>query len=266
MENSDKPLNPIEPVPSRTSDAKDADAANALSQPAEGDEPGSVAYQFGVSPEDHPEAWSLTPPESLTIGGGPAPLIVLSSTSSSRSLPTTASPQRGAAAAAPGANPVPDLPPPTQPIKAEFVAGAAKQFFINYWEAAKAVCISPNLFFAQMPTTGGWVAPTKFLAVSATGYFFMQCIFNSGNTMIAFFETVFSMLLLAVLARGVHYILQQFGGKGTIEGTYRVLAYSSPPLILMGCPWALPFALVYMTMLWFLGLKKVHALKGDMKA
>jgi len=144
---------------------------------------------------------------------------------------------------------------PGEPIKVE--KEDVKNFLVDYFETSKAIILSPNDFFNHMPREGGLIGPSIFLAVS-TAMFSAIHIVTTHTLLQPIGEFVLTMFLILGMARGLEYMLKQFGGKGNFEETYRVLCYCSPPLILMGFDILQPFALLYMAVLWFLGLKKVH--------
>jgi len=132
-----------------------------------------------------------------------------------------------------------------------------KNFMVDYFETAKAIVMSPNQFFDHMPREGGFIGPSIFLAVSAGAFAIIHMV-TLQQVIMPLGEFVMTMVLILGMAYGLEYALKQFGGKGNFEETYRVLCYSSPPLIFMGLNVLQPFALAYMAVLWFMGLKKIH--------
>lgn len=188
-----------------------------------------------------------------SIHSGPAPGFSGSrpGTENSTGLPGTPPPD-----ASSGPSPATDSPP------AEITIDNIKLFLKEWYATAKQVCTSPNYFFEHMPREGGLTAPTMFLAVSTAGAAFLQIIFSKEHDSTgALFNGIFNMFLFFIMARGVFYLMKRFNGKGTVESTYRVLCYGSPPLIITGLAWFAWLGLIYMAYLWFVGMKKVHELK-----
>jgi hypothetical protein len=142
--------------------------------------------------------------------------------------------------------------PPKLPDKQK-----VKDVFQSYLETAKTVLISPNYFFEGMPREGGLQGPAIFLAINASAGCLVQMVFTRDP--LTSLGTLLVMLFVFVfMARGLEYLLKQFGGKGNFEETFRVLCYSSPPIVLVGVQWLAPFALCYLSVLWFVGLRRVH--------
>lgn len=131
-----------------------------------------------------------------------------------------------------------------------------KEYFLDWWATAKEVCTGPGRFYETMPRAGGFAEPSYFLAVSAAGGAVIHLLWTQ-SLMSAIAETALSMLVTLLLARGVSVLFEKFGSKAGFEETYRVMCFGSPPMVLMGLAWIQPLALIYMGVIWFIGLKKV---------
>jgi hypothetical protein len=131
-----------------------------------------------------------------------------------------------------------------------------KEFFQDWWTTAKLVCTAPGQFYETMPLGGGFAEPTYFLAVGAGGGSLITTLWTH-ELLGAVAGTAFSMLVTLLLAKGVSTALQKFGGKLEFETTYRVMCFGSAPMVLMSLPWVGTLALVYMAILWYIGLKKL---------
>lgn len=151
-------------------------------------------------------------------------------------------------------------PAPGTPTELKVDKQQVKNFAVDYLETAKLVCLTPNYFFENMPREGGFVGPTIFLCVGAGISAVLSGILITHDIVQALGQFVLSVLLVMAMARGLDYLLKQFGGKGNFEETYRVMCYSSPPLLLTWLPMISPFAFLYMAVLWIMGLRRMHDL------
>jgi hypothetical protein len=155
-------------------------------------------------------------------------------------------------------NPKPQDPATSKPTTdVPAPPSAAQGFFVDYFETAKAVCLSPMQFFEYMPREGGFRGPTIFLAVGAGVCALEQVIFYH-SFLAALSNWLLTQLVILLMARGIVWIFAQFGGRGGFEETYRVMCFSSPPMVLMGIPWVSTLAVLWMAVLWVLGLKKIN--------
>ena len=105
-----------------------------------------------------------------------------------------------------------------------------KGFFPGYFDQAKEVLIAPRQFFTTMPVTGGLLRPTIFLLVSASVYSLLQAI--SKLNFFVLFTAMFSSVVSVFIASAIiAFASKKLGGKGTFEGTFRVIAYSKATLL-----------------------------------
>jgi len=101
-----------------------------------------------------------------------------------------------------------------------------KDFIKSFIGVVKTVLAKPNDFYQNMPTTGGYAPPLIFLAV---------CLGISGiisaliwwNLAGFFYHLIFGLIFSFIGAGILLFVAQQFfEGKGSYEGTYRVVAYA----------------------------------------
>lgn len=133
-----------------------------------------------------------------------------------------------------------------------------KDFIKSFIGVVKTVFFKPSDFYQNMPTTGGYPPPVIFLAV---------CLGVSGiisaiiwGTVAGFFSFLIFGLIFSFIGAGIlHFIAQQFfEGKGTYEGTYRVVAYAGVVNLLAWIPIVGIFAGLYGLYLQIVGVEKVH--------
>jgi hypothetical protein len=140
-----------------------------------------------------------------------------------------------------------------------------KDFIKSFIGVVKTVFFQPSAFYQHMPTTGGFPAPLIFLAV---------CLGVSGiisaiiwGTVAGFFYFLIFGLIFAFIGAGIlHFIAHQFfEGKGSYEGTYRVVAYAGVINLLTWIPVVGFLAGLYgFFYLQLVGLEKVHQItKGQ---
>jgi hypothetical protein len=133
-----------------------------------------------------------------------------------------------------------------------------KDFFKSFVEVAQTVFTKPSAFYQHMPTTGGFPSPLIFLAV---------CLGVSGiisaiiwGTVAGFFYFLIFGLVFSFIGAGIlHFIAQQFfGGKGSYEGMYRVVAYAGVVNLLAWIPIVGFLAGLYGFYLQIVGVEKVQ--------
>jgi len=100
-------------------------------------------------------------------------------------------------------------------------------FLSSLWETWKGVLINPPLFFRQMPREGGFLPPALFMLVCLGGDGLLKAIFGGGFR--GFFSAVVGTTLMTFLVAAVLYLFstQLFPGKGSYEGSFRILAYTN---------------------------------------
>jgi hypothetical protein len=139
---------------------------------------------------------------------------------------------------------------------AEFDPKDPVNSFACVWQR---VMLEPRAFFEGLPATGGLQPPLAFAAICLAIGAFGFMIFGGGLG-------GFLALLLIGLARLfvgsaiVALIAQQlFDGRGDYEATFRVLAYSIAPVVVIGIPVVKYFAALYAAYLIILGVAKAHS-------
>jgi hypothetical protein len=129
--------------------------------------------------------------------------------------------------------------------------------FIQTWQR---VMTDPHGFFAEMPQAGGLGDPGTFLLVTAGLDAIGHLILGWGVMgMLAAF--VFTVVLAAVTAALFTVIAQQlFEGKAGFEPTFRVVAYSTAPLVFSWVPFVGTVAQLYAAYLALRGIERVHVI------
>ena len=140
-----------------------------------------------------------------------------------------------------------------------------KNFVQSFIGVVRTVCFKPNDFYQNMPTTGGFLSPLIFLAICLGISAFISAIIW-GTVGGFFFFLIFGLIVSFIVAAILHFVAQQFfEGKGTYEGTYRVVAYAGVVSLLSWLS-VIPvlggliafLAFLYGFYLQFVGVAKVH--------
>lgn len=133
---------------------------------------------------------------------------------------------------------------------------SAKSSFAHTWQR---VVTDPHAFFAEMPQAGGLGEPGTFLLICAAINAVGHLILGWGVWgMIGWF--VLHVVLSVVAAALFTLIAQQlFDGRAGFEPTFRVVAYSSAPLVLAWVPIVGTVARLYAAYLMMRGIERVHA-------
>lgn len=147
-------------------------------------------------------------------------------------------------------------PPPK-----ELLSPGARNFLKDYWSEARLILFKPKAFFDTMPTEGGMRDPLVFAAIALGVNGVLGMVTTFGMFPLVMYPVgLISVALGAVVANALAGAL---GGKGTFEGTFRVLAYGTVPWLFGWIPiplLATLAAVCYSCFLNFIGLRKIHEL------
>lgn len=129
--------------------------------------------------------------------------------------------------------------------------------FAQTWQR---VVTDPNAFFAEMPQAGGLGEPGTFLlicaALNALGHFVLG--WGLGGALgVLVAQIVVTVLLAAVLTLIAQHL---FDGRAGFEPTFRVVAWSSAPLVLAWLPLVGKLARLWAAYLMMRGTERVHAM------
>lgn len=133
-----------------------------------------------------------------------------------------------------------------------------KEFVKSFIDVVKTVFFKPSEFYQNMPTTGGFPSPLIFLAVCLAVSGIISAIIW-GSVAGFFYFLIFGLIFSFIGAAILHFIAQQFfEGKGTYEGTYRVVAYAGVVCLLGWIPVIGFLAALYGYYLQIVGMEKVQ--------
>lgn len=164
-------------------------------------------------------------------------------------------------------------------------AAGAVVLLKNYWLEAQEIFLHPSAFFDSInpepaqpqasdsgtslevvtsQRTAGYVEPLIFLAISAGVYAFMQAVslLNPLLLITLFFSSIVKTGIGAFIG---YQVMKAMGGKGSLEATFRVLAYSKVTLLIAWISIGiLPIggfvSIFYGVYLNIIGCSKAHAL------
>ncbi len=155
-------------------------------------------------------------------------------------------------------------------------------FFNGLFYTIKEVCLSPSKFFKSMPVTGGFMRPLIFYLLISEIYTAFRLIwkplgfmnFLQGYTsvpvtiglhgtstllLLILYPLFLTTLLFIGTAINHLCLLLVKDGAGGFEGTFRVLCYSSAPMIITVIPLVGPIVgLIWSGVCNFLGFKYAH--------
>ncbi len=129
----------------------------------------------------------------------------------------------------------------------------------SFLRVSKEVLISPKTFFLFMPREVGFSGPVIYLGICFAIWGILRSLSLWDPSFLLFALYVF---FLSFISAGVLYIVatKLFGGKGTYEGTFRIVAYSSVVNLLSWIPYVGFIASLYGLWIKVLGLESVHGL------
>lgn len=142
---------------------------------------------------------------------------------------------------------------------------------MGYIETWKKVVFKPSSFFREMPEKGGFADPIMFTIMNAliagvlaatVGRVFdprMNVIWEAGNVSFLFFMSflvIGIVLLNFVFGAILHVLFRLVGGKGSYQGTFRLVAYAGAPGIFEAVP--LLHSSLYTPYLQIVGGRHVH--------
>jgi hypothetical protein len=134
---------------------------------------------------------------------------------------------------------------------------------------------TPGDFFMQMPAKGGYADPVKFAVICyliagifmaiipLAAYFLFAGIGITEITLIIGFSSILFIPVIGVIglfigALILHIFFKILGGKGTYDGTFRILAYASATAVFIWIPFVGILAGLYMIYVVVIGGTKVH--------
>ncbi len=138
---------------------------------------------------------------------------------------------------------------------------------VNFFITWKNVINAPELFFENMPKSGGIVEPLKFAIISyiigSLGVFFVLFLMNTRSMANLKSSMSFSILLPIIGVLSLFFMSFIFwiffkivGGKGNYEGTFRQISYSNASAVFL----VMPIALLCSIYLMIVGGKYVHSI------
>jgi hypothetical protein len=143
--------------------------------------------------------------------------------------------------------------------------------FIDTW---KAVIQTPSNFFENMPTTGGYVEPLKFVLICNIptaifsgfiyGSAFSQILGPSSFIIFPPLMLVAAIIGIFVMSLFVHIGVLIFAGekKSGIEATFRALSYAQAVVVATWIPLLGLIPALYGIYLGVVGIMKVHQTTG----
>ncbi len=133
-----------------------------------------------------------------------------------------------------------------------------KDFIKSFLDVVRQVFVKPSDFYQHMPVTGGFPSPLIFLAI-CLGVAALIAALIAGSAVLFLKVLIFGLIFAFIGAGILHFIAQQFfDGKGSYEGTYRVVAYAGAVNLLSWIPVVGFLAGLYGFYLQIVGLEKVH--------
>lgn len=129
----------------------------------------------------------------------------------------------------------------------------------SFFRVSKDVLLYPKTFFLFMPKEVGFSGPVIYLAICFAIWGILRSLSLGDWSLLPFALYTF---FLSFISAGVLYLAatKLFGGKGTYEGTFRVVAYSSAVNLLSWIPYIGFIASLYGLWIKVLGVESVHGL------
>jgi len=139
---------------------------------------------------------------------------------------------------------------------AEFDTNDPVNSFTTMWQR---VMLEPRAFFEGLPAMGGLQGPLTFAAICLAIGGFGALIFALSLKPFLF-VLVIGLVRLFIGSAIVAMIAQQlFDGRGDYEATFRVLAYSTAPIVFIGIPVLKYLAALYSLYMVVIGVAKAHS-------
>lgn len=148
---------------------------------------------------------------------------------------------------------------------------------LDYFETWKEVVQKPSDFYREMPKTGGYFYPMVFAAINIAIYFFLSLIFNPDEydfrdfspammVMAAIMIPIIATFALFIDATLLYFIQKALGGKGTYEGTAKIVLYSSATALFLWIPLVGWLSGIYQLYLYIVGGKYVCGMSMERSA
>jgi len=149
-----------------------------------------------------------------------------------------------------------------------------KNFVKEFGKNCLSIIKEPKTFFAKMPTSGGFKDPIIFLTtiiflnllvflVFYIGILYVLLIFSPQEWGVFLFILLIWILSIAsvfIVTSFAQFFIKYFGGVGSYEATFRILAYSSAVFVFSMIPLIGWIACLWGIALTIIGIEQVHGL------
>ena len=145
----------------------------------------------------------------------------------------------------------------------------------NYFDTWKNVTTHPTLYFKNMPKSGGYIGPIRFLLINlllgVIGNIILRFLIDPYIYKGSLIDATINLSIFLLIAGGAGFFINSFiyfiffkimGGNGSYEGTFRQLAYSSAPIAIP----IFPIWPIYSLYLMIIGGEHVHNLSKSCSA
>lgn len=137
------------------------------------------------------------------------------------------------------------------------------RFFGSFFDVAKAVLITPKVFFATMTRQGPFTNPFTFLFGCVVVHTLLAGLLHRVPGPNLFIQNLFMGITLPFLTAGIFFLIltRLFNSPGTYEATFRLNAYASAVGLVTWIPVAGIFIELYRLYILVVALRAVYAIK-----
>jgi hypothetical protein len=135
------------------------------------------------------------------------------------------------------------------------------RFLGSLFDVAKAVLITPKVFFSTMARQGPLTHPVLFLITSVVVHTLLAHPFHQMPGLV--YQNLFMGITLPFLTAGIVFLLltRLFNSSGTYEATFRVNAYAAAVGLVSWIPVIGLFLELYRLYIIVVGLRSIYAIK-----
>ena len=135
------------------------------------------------------------------------------------------------------------------------------RFFGSFVNVAKAVLITPKVFFSTMARQGAFANPVTFLASCVVVHTLLAISLHRVPGLVV--QNLFMGITIPFLTAGIFFLIltRLFNSPGTYEATFRINAYAAAVGLVTWIPVAGTFLELYRLYILVVGLRAVYAIK-----
>ena len=138
-------------------------------------------------------------------------------------------------------------------------------FLGSFFDVARAILLTPKVFFSTMDRRSAFVNPFIFLVSCVVAHTFLAGLLHRVPGPGLFLQNLFMGIAIPFLTAGIFFLIltRVFNSPGTYKATFRINAYAAAVGLVTWIPVAGIFLELYRLYILVVGLRAVYAIKAS---